>query len=277
MSAVASTFERSWFGEGSIVSALRSTLFWSSASADKAEAEDEAESAEEEDVTLAPTTKPPCHPVVCKILARRWVNAAAASKRRRYTGPHPVLCKILAHRWVKVMKAKRAAANDESAPAEPHSILDAMTPEERETTHKALVEQLQWQRETPLCLDNVQRLYLETRDMILGDRIYRLVSLVETEQPGKVTGMLLQGFSTEEIYNTLFNDEADSAASLFMELIAEAHQVLDEWGGEQGCESDASDAADPTSDELQTERRHDEWTIVSAKSRRRQRDRVCSP
>jgi hypothetical protein len=195
-------------------------------------------------------------------------------------GPHPVLCKILAHRWVKVVAAKRMAASGAEV-AESRSFLDTMTLEEREETHKALVEQLQWQRETPLCLDNLERLYTETRDMILGDRIYRLVSLVDPQSPGKITGMLLEGFSTEQIYNTLFNDDVDTTASLFMELIAEAHTVLDDWATdtEQVCDegdTDVANISNATTDEADAERRHDEWTIVSTKSRRRHRARECS-
>lgn len=252
----------SWFG----VSTLRS-IFWSSSAAEVADiVAPETEALE----AAAVAKKPPCHPVLTKILARRWVKATPSlSSKRRYAGPHPVLCKILAHRWVKLMAAKHA-----EQPPRPLRILEQLTEEERESLHAAVVEQLEWQRETPLCLDNLERLYVETRDMILGDRIYRLVALVETNNPGKVTGMLLEGFSTEEIYNTLFNDDAATAASLFLELVDEAHVVLTEWGEVEQADYVEADEAANTSAVVTAD---DDWTVVTAKSRRRQRDLACSP
>lgn len=267
--SVASTpVASSWFGDSYLINALRST-FWSSSSAAEV-SEGDARAAEEDLRPEQFVKKLPCHPVLCKILARRWIKATTSlTPTRRYSGPHPVLCKILAHRWVKLMAAKHVTT------PRPLRILEQLTEGERQSLLQAVVDQLEWQRGTPICLDNLERLYVETRNMILGDRIYRLVSLIDVENPGKVTGMLLEGFSTEQIYNTLFSADATLAASLFLELVQEAHDVLAEWGMAELANEGPDEATESAADAEVTP--DDEWTVVTAKSRRRQRALLSSP
>lgn len=269
MALVANPPSTSWLGSSYLGSTVRSVVLRSWWSSPEPEPSD--------DTPVVPGRGPLCNPILCKILARRWIKATNGKHQAR--GVHPVVCKIIAHRWVKSIR-KRTEARLLQPPR-----FQRFSPERQEELQGALVEQLVWQRDTPLCLDNVERLYAETRDMILGDRIYRLVVLIESkESAGKVTGMLLEGFSTEEIFNMLFVEDATIAASLLLELIAEAHDVLRDYAEEQlelatPANGQAEDAVTGLlgSASGDTIASADDWTVVHAKSRRRQRAQCRSP
>jgi len=117
------------------------------------------------------------HPVVFRILARR--RLASAAKYRQGSRPGSILPR-------RRRKAKP---------------LDECHGEERQLA--ALQAELAWQRGTPLVFENLDRLYPDMRDEVLGNRILRLIELTDACHPCKVTGMILEGCSTRELFDML--------------------------------------------------------------------------
>jgi len=221
---------------------------------------------------LSPGKRLP-HPVVFKILARRRVKAAAS--RRPLQAVHPVASMLLARRWMKTAAKNRKRGDDEMA--------------RRQVQQVALGQELAWQRGSPLCFENVARLYPDMRDVVLGNRIFRLIELTDAVHPGKVTGMILEGLSTREIYDLLHTEEPAAAAHSILTLVDEAHEVLRTWEEAQGQGEKASKglatadgeaagaSADPSGEDgqgwqLSEERsegeQRDEWQVVQTKRRR---------
>lgn len=165
----------------------------------------------------------------------------------------------------------------------------------------ALQAELAWQRGTPLVFENLDRLYPDMRDEVLGNRILRLIELTDACHPCKVTGMILEGCSTRELFDMLHEDE-EAGARAILALVCEAHEVLqmsaewreyvepkgedeasvcDEAGSEswdlasRGSDFDERASAAPT--ELSPRERSasdqstsgmDEWQLVKTKRRR---------
>lgn len=199
--------------------------------------------------------------------------------------PHPVVFRILARRRLKAAAAKRRHIDKQQAARR------------QEQQAAALEAELTWQRETPLVFENVARLYPDMRDEVLGNRIFRLIELTDACHPGKVTGMILEGFSTRELFDLLHIEAEVKVASSILALVAEAHEVLrmseenhrhfesKEKGGVASAAVENAAAA-PTElvsterdecvverdewqvgrDEWQVER--DEWQVVEPKRRR---------
>jgi len=204
--------------------------------------------------------------------------------------PHPVVLKMLKHhRRLKGPKvAKRCLISVASVlPYRPRSNSET---ERRQLQQAKLQAELALQRSTPLCFENVDRLFPDMRDVVLGNRVFRLIELTDAIHPGKVTGMILQGCSTREIFDLLHGDKESEAAEAILALVDEAHTVLKcaaehtgddalsikagEESVEEACsESDATaSAAEETPPTTPTERvtaERDEWQVVANPKRRR--------
>lgn len=223
--------------------------------------------------SLSPGKRLP-HPVVFKILARRRLKVKADALK---AGAHPVASMLLARRYMKAAAANRKNGGEEEVAR-------------RQQQHAALQAELAWQRGTPLCFENVDRLYPDMRDVVLGNRIFRLIELTDAVHPGKVTGMILEGCDTREIYEMLHTQEAPAAAEAILSYVDEAHEVLRTWEeaqGRSGMQAQGGptiDGGDATSEETVGEEERaaasavevttgegeprDEWQVVQPKRRR---------
>lgn len=207
--------------------------------------------------------------------------------------PHPVVLKMLKHhRRLKGPKvAKRCLISVASIlPYRPRSNSET---DRRQLQQAKLQAELALQRGTPLCLENVDRLFPDMRDVVLGNRVFRLIELTDAIHPGKVTGMILQGCSTHEIFDLLHNDKESEAAEAILALVDEAHEVLKcaaeragddaasikagEESSEEACSEESlsdttASAAEETPPPTPTERvaaERDEWQVVANPKRRR--------
>jgi len=201
------------------------------------------------------------HPVTCKILAQRWMKAS-----RRKANVHPVVCLLLAQRWKKATaQARRARSLDGKVNENEKPTDQELQP--RKDQEARIAAELAWQRETPLCLENVERLYPDMRNVVLGNRIFRLVSLTDALECGKVTGMVLEGFSTRELFDVLHIEEETVVAAAICDLADQAHEVLrraaqEEAERQQVCTHSARDTPMTGAGEEQ------QWKVVKPKRRR---------
>jgi len=201
------------------------------------------------------------HPVTCKILAQRWMKAS-----RRKANVHPVVCLLLAQRWKKATaQARRARSLDGKITENAKPTDQEMQP--RKDQEARIAAELAWQRETPLCLENVERLYPDMRDVVLGNRIFRLVSLTDARDCGKVTGMVLEGFSTKELFDVLHMEEETVVAAAICDLTDQAHEVLQRAAQEEAkMQQVRTHAARDTP--AMTGVGEEQWKVVKPKRRR---------
>lgn len=158
-----------------------------------------------------------------------------------------VRCRLFAHRWANAVKAratrsKKAARSNKAAKAEiggavsPVSILEepCSSPAESSTSasssatgEAALVQELEWQRHFYPC-ELAALLREESPETLLGERLFCLISCVDQQLTGKITGMLLHGLTVPELHELLITAPLAAAAAAFCSWVDAAHAVLEE-------------------------------------------------
>ena len=78
----------------------------------------------------------------------------------------------------------------------------------------------------PFSYEQVAWFDAANREAMLGDRIHALVSLLPVPNPGKVTGMILQGLTPMELFDMLMPTDTAHGAATLVGLVKEAGDVL---------------------------------------------------
>ena len=99
---------------------------------------------------------------------------------------------------------------------EPDSVAQEMV-EHRLADHKTAA---------PFSYEQVAWFDAANREAMLGDRIHALVSLLPVPNPGKVTGMILQGLTPMELFDMLMPTDTAHGAATLVGLVKEAGDVL---------------------------------------------------
>jgi len=202
--------------------------------------------------------------------------------------PHPVVLKMRSFRRLKGPKvAKRRLIS--AASILPYRPRSGSETDRRQSQHAKVQAELALQGATPLCFENVDRLFPDMRDVVLGNRVFRLIELTDAIHPGKVTGMILEGCTTREIYDLLHGAKESEAADAILALVDDANEVLrcarehpgydgtrtaagEESSKEASSDATASAAEEETPPPTPTERttpEPDEWHVVANPKRRR--------
>lgn len=152
------------------------------------------------------------------MLKKRSSLKAVSKQHYRVSSMFAVLrSQVVAKSWAKKIR-------------EATTTTDAIWEMSIEATRQRLIEELTWHRHTLPPLPDLAWLTPSERDVALGDRIYRLVALIEPAQAGKVTGMLLELENDELLQMLQLENDEDvaSAASGICRWTAEAIGVLQE-------------------------------------------------
>lgn len=162
--------------------------------------------------------------------------------------------------------AKRWAHKIANKPASITKASGALWDLSKEPARQRAIEELTWQMHSlvPLTPAALEELEPVTRNELLGDRLFRLVGLIEDDRVGKVTGMLLE-LEDYELLEILSPRDPIVGANILCRWVAEAQGVLREaWLAEAPKAPPPSPARDG-------------WTVVSRRRRRASRESNAEP
>jgi len=195
--------------------------------------------------------KQKCPPPANKVVKRSSLRSSTKLHWRTSSVRAVALTKRMAKHWAATLHSMHENA--------PFSSLDDTTGAPQ---HALITEfQLQMYAFPPLYLTSIALLDATERDGILGERLFRLVSNIDSLHAGKITGMLLELDDTE-VLEILTPSDPLFGANTLMAWVSEAISVLqDAWQG-------ALPKAPPPSPHTPAD---SEWQVV-----RRRRDRTAS-
>eukprot|EP00322_Chrysochromulina_rotalis_P007374 CAMPEP_0115856556 /NCGR_PEP_ID=MMETSP0287-20121206/15117_1 /TAXON_ID=412157 /ORGANISM="Chrysochromulina rotalis, Strain UIO044" /LENGTH=273 /DNA_ID=CAMNT_0003310741 /DNA_START=35 /DNA_END=856 /DNA_ORIENTATION=- len=171
---------------------------------------------------------PPLESVMlCRLAVRRWASAVKASR------DHNTLsrCSIRSNQG-ESKEGRNSGADSPTSVADLHDCAMVQPPGEPLSTSSPtdvrlnLMNELDTQRYfSPLALHDLCGLPTELREYLLGERLHRLVSLIEYQVPCKVTGMILE-LSDAELINILTDVPTPDAVTAILSLLEAANEVL---------------------------------------------------